>query len=298
MSIDTPFLPLASLLVLEGTGVAIVDAITAAHHERLGGASRTFEPLIELELAVVRPRDASCWCCASRSSAAIPGQDYSRASLTRACSARSLRCTTIRNGPGGWRIWRLSAACRAAPSWPRFRKSSASRRPRICSHGGSRRGSAPCCEAKPSSPPHGVPGFQAPRRFRAPTRDSSAMRRKRRSQRPWKVVAEQAPSGPPLCAEPNSRGVDRRPLARRSRTQQDRNRSSAAWRRIGSKRARFSSLEPALPHSNVPTKPGEWMLGSSPQAASTIASPCAPAKSSRIGPRRNRRERSLSTSAT
>lgn len=58
MSIDTPLLPLASLLVLEGTGVAIVDAITAAHHERLGGVSKAFEPLIELELAVVRRRDA------------------------------------------------------------------------------------------------------------------------------------------------------------------------------------------------------------------------------------------------
>ena len=104
--------------------------------------------------------------------------------------------------------------------------------------------------------------------------------------------------GLPYAPSQKSRGVDRRPLARRSRTQQDRNRSSAASRRIGSKRARSSSLEPALPHSNVPAKPGEWMLRSSPQATSTIASPCAPAKSSRIGLRRNRRERSLPTSAT
>lgn len=51
-------LPLAALLVLEGAGLAIVDAITASHHERLGGVSRAFEPSIELELAVVRRSDA------------------------------------------------------------------------------------------------------------------------------------------------------------------------------------------------------------------------------------------------
>lgn len=58
ISIDTPLLSLASLLVLEGAGIAIVDAITASHHERLGGISRVFDPSIELELAVVRRRDA------------------------------------------------------------------------------------------------------------------------------------------------------------------------------------------------------------------------------------------------
>lgn len=58
MPIETPLLPLASLLVLEGAGLAIVDAITAAHHERLGGIAVAFEPLIELELAVVQRRDA------------------------------------------------------------------------------------------------------------------------------------------------------------------------------------------------------------------------------------------------
>jgi len=57
MPIETPLLPLASLLVLEGAGIAIVDAITAAHHERLGGRSRVFEPLIALELALVRRHD-------------------------------------------------------------------------------------------------------------------------------------------------------------------------------------------------------------------------------------------------
>ncbi|HEV7257222.1 MAG TPA: LysR substrate-binding domain-containing protein [Bosea sp. (in: a-proteobacteria)] len=58
MTIETPLLPLASLLVLEGAGLAIVDAITAAHHERLGGVAANFEPSVELELAVVRRRDA------------------------------------------------------------------------------------------------------------------------------------------------------------------------------------------------------------------------------------------------
>lgn len=58
MPVETPLLPLASLLVLEGAGLAIVDAITAAHHERLGGVAVNFEPSVELELAVVRRRDA------------------------------------------------------------------------------------------------------------------------------------------------------------------------------------------------------------------------------------------------
>jgi DNA-binding transcriptional LysR family regulator len=58
MPVETPLLPLASLLVLEGAGVAIVDAITAAHHERLGGISRRFEPLVRLELGMVRRLDA------------------------------------------------------------------------------------------------------------------------------------------------------------------------------------------------------------------------------------------------
>jgi len=58
MPIETPLLPLASLLVLEGAGLAIVDAITAAHHERLGGIAVDFEPLIALELAIVQRRNA------------------------------------------------------------------------------------------------------------------------------------------------------------------------------------------------------------------------------------------------
>lgn len=58
MPVETPLLSLASLLVLDGAGIAIVDSITAAHHERLGGVSRPFEPLVTLELGMVRRLDA------------------------------------------------------------------------------------------------------------------------------------------------------------------------------------------------------------------------------------------------
>jgi DNA-binding transcriptional LysR family regulator len=52
--IETPLAPLASLIVLAGGGVGIVDAVSADNHERLGGKSRPFEPTIKLVMGIVR----------------------------------------------------------------------------------------------------------------------------------------------------------------------------------------------------------------------------------------------------
>ncbi len=58
--VETQFCPLASALVLEGVGIAIVDSITAASHARAGGVVRPFRAEVGMEFGVVRLDGTEC----------------------------------------------------------------------------------------------------------------------------------------------------------------------------------------------------------------------------------------------